>query len=278
VELQGYLFAAHLAMAELLEVRGDAARAQRQREAAWALRQRVEQRYWMNDAHFYAFALDRDKRQVDAMASNPAHLLWCGLPDAERAAAMARRLLAPDMFSGWGLRTLSSDNPAYNPVSYQRGSVWPFDTLIAAAGLWRYGELDAAFALIEGMLQAAGRFESNRLPELFGGFERSYSVPVPYRKANAPQAWSAAVPLLAAQLMLGVVPDAPQGRCHVRPCLPPWLPALALDGLRVGEGTVDIAARRDGGRTVIVHMKGEGIEVVEGTPPAPLSGRPPASR
>jgi glycogen debranching enzyme len=278
VELQGYLFAAHLAMAELLGVCGDAAGAQRQREAAWALRQRVEQRYWMEDAGFYAFALDRDKRQVDAIASNPAHLLWCGLPDAERAAAVARRLLEPDLFSGWGLRTLSSDNPAYNPVSYQRGSVWPFDTLIAAAGLWRYGETEAAFALIEGMLQAAGRFESNRLPELFGGFERSYSVPVPYRKANAPQAWSAAVPLLATQLMLGVVPDAPQGRCHVRPCLPPWLPELALEGLRVGEGTVDIAARREGGRTVIVRMKGEGIEVVEGMPPAPLAGRPPASR
>jgi len=273
VELQGYLYAAHLAMAELMDVRGETAPAQRQHEAARALRQRVEDRCWMGAAGCYAFALDRDKRQVDAMASNAGHLLWCGLPAADRAAAVAHRLLAPDMFSGWGLRTLSADNPAYNPVSYQRGSVWPFDTLLAAAGLWRYGKHEAAFALIKAVLDAAGQFDADRLPELFGGFERSYGTPVPYRQANVPQAWSSAVPLLAAQLMLGLVPDAPHRRCYAKPVLPDWLPQLAVDGLRVGDGIVRIAARRQGGRTVIEHWEGDGIEVVLDTPPAPLWGR-----
>jgi glycogen debranching enzyme len=273
IELQGYLYAAHLAMAELMDARGETAQAQQQHEAARLLRQRVEERYWMAPAQFYAFALDRDKRPVDAIASNAGHLLWCGLPSAERAAAVARRLLAPDMFSGWGLRSLSADNPAYNPVSYQRGSVWPFDTLIAAAGLWRYGEHDAAFTLIKAVLDAAEQFDASRLPELFGGFDRSYGAPVPYQQANMPQAWSAAAPLFAVQLMLGLVPDAPHGRCYVDPVLPPWLPRLELEAFKVGGGQAAISVRRDGSRTVIERLEGHGVELVVHTPPAPLLGR-----
>lgn len=274
VELQGYLYAARLAMAELMDERGEAAEAQRQREEAAALRRRVEERYWMEEAHFYAFALDGEKRLVDAIASNPAHLLWCGLPNRQHAIATAQRLLAPDMFTGWGIRTLSSDNPAYNPVSYQRGSVWPFDTMIAAAGLWRYGEYARAFALIKAVLDATASFESCRLPELFGGFDRSYGVPVPYQKANIPQAWSAAAPLLAAQLMLGIVPDAPHKRCYVQPLLPDWLPRLELTNLQVGDGQCGIMVRRDGEQTIVERLKGDGVEVVYGIPQAPLWGAP----
>jgi glycogen debranching enzyme len=274
VELQGYLYAARLAMAELMDARGDTAAAQRQHDAARALRRRVEERYWMPGAGFYALALDRDKRPVDAIASNAGHLLWCGLPAADRAAAVGRRLLSRDMFSGWGLRTLSADNPAYNPISYQRGSVWPFDTVIAAAGLWRYGAHDAAFRLIKGMLDAASAFEADRLPELFGGFAQAYGAPVPYAQANIPQAWSAAAPVFAAQLMLGLVPDAPHGRCHVQPHLPDWLPRLSVSGVRIGDGVLHVAARRDGDRTVIERLEGDGIDVIVGTPWSPLHGTP----
>jgi glycogen debranching enzyme len=274
VELQGYLYAARLAMAELMDALGDTPQAQAQHEKARALRRRVEERYWMAHAGCYAFALDRDKRPVDAIASNPGHLLWCGLPNAERAAAQARRLLEPDMFSGWGLRTLSADNPAYNPVSYQRGSVWPFDTVIAAAGFARYGEFDAAFALLEAVLDAAGQFEADRLPELFGGFDRSCGVPVPYYKANTPQAWSAAAPVYAVQILLGLQPDAPHRRCYVNPVLPDWLPSIELEGLRVGNGFVRVAASRRGARTVVERLEGDGIELEVGTPPTPLLGRP----
>ena len=184
VELQGYLFAARLAMAELFAEQGDRAAAERLRRAADELRALVEDRFWLADEAFYALALDRDKRPVGAVSSNPGHLLWCGLPSSARAAAMAERLLAPDLFSGWGLRSLSSRNPAYNPLSYQRGSVWPHDTALAAAGLWRYGQRAAASALLRSVLEAAAAFEGEQLPELFAGLDRRHGPPVPYEAAN----------------------------------------------------------------------------------------------
>jgi glycogen debranching enzyme len=233
VELQGYLFAALLAIAELLAALGEQAEAERLRQAANKLRDIVEERYWLEEEGFYAFALDGQKRQVASISSNPGHLLWCGLPDPKRAAKAARRLLKPDLFSGWGLRTLSSENPAYNPLSYQRGSVWPHDTLLAAAGLWRYGHYEEASTLIRAILEAAGAFEEARLPELFCGLPRSHDLPVPYEQANIPQAWAAASPILAAQLFLGILPDAPHQRCFVSPWLPEWLPRLELRGITI---------------------------------------------
>ena len=228
VELQGYLFVARLAMAELLAAQGEHAEAERLRAAASTLRDTVEERYWMEQEGYYAFALDGQKRQVAGISSNPGHLLWCGLPNQKRARALAERLLKPDLFSGWGLRTLSSENPAYNPLSYQRGSVWPHDTLLAAAGLWRYGHYEEASTLIRSILEAAGAFEEARLPELFCGLPRSHDLPVPYEQANIPQAWAAAAPILATQLFLGLLPDAPHGRCFVAPWLPEWLPRLEV--------------------------------------------------
>ncbi len=276
IELQAYLFAARLAMAELFAALGDPNRAAEQRHKARALRERVEQAYWMEDRGFYAIALDGRKRPVDSISSNPGHLLWCGLARPERAASVARRLMKEDMFSGWGLRTLSSRNPAYNPLSYQRGSVWPFDTLLAAAGLWRYGEYTPALILMRSILEAARAFESNRLPELFAGFERGKDgTPAPYEEANAPQAWSAAVPIAIAQLLLGIVPDAPRQRCFVRPNLPEWLPCLSLSGIRVGEGTVSVRAVRRGAETILDAIDANGIEAVPDIPPSPLWGAPP---
>ena len=275
VELQGYLFAARLAMAELLAKRSEHAEAERLRQAANKLRDIVEERYWMEEKGFYAFALDGQKRQVASISSNPGHLLWCGLSDPKRAALLAERLLKPDLFSGWGLRTLSSENPAYNPLSYQRGSVWPHDTLLAAAGLWRYGHYEEASMLIRAILEAAGAFEDERLPELFCGLPRAHDLPVPYEQANIPQAWAAAAPILAAQLFLGILPDAPHGRCFVSPWLPEWLPRLELRGIAIGEGSLDITVARRGTETVIEQVDGKHIEVIEGMVEAPLWGMPP---
>jgi glycogen debranching enzyme len=274
VELQGYLFAARLALAELLDEQDDKAEAERLRRAARDLRERVEERFWMEERDFYALALDRDKRQVASISSNPGHLLWCGLPDRARAARLAERLLQPDLFSGWGLRTLSSSNPAYNPLSYQRGSVWPFDTALAAAGFCRYGHRAAASTLLRSILDAAAAFEQECLPELFCGTDRARGLPVPYEKANRPQAWSAAVPLLAAQLFLGLVPDAPRGRCFLSPWLPDWLPHLELGGIAIGEGKLDIRIKRRGNDTVIDQMDARKLDVVRGTAEAPLWGEP----
>ena len=274
VELQGYLFAARLAMAELLEALGELAEAEQLRQAAHVLRDIVEERYWLEQAGYYAFALDGHKRQVKSISSNPAHLLWCGLPGQKRADLLTERLLKPDLFSGWGLRTLSSKNPAYNPLSYQRGSVWPHDTLLAAAGLWRYGHYEEASILIRAVLEAAQTFEEARLPELFCGLPRSHDLPVPYEKANIPQAWASAAPIMAAQLFLGLLPDAPHKRCFVSPWLPEWPPHLEMRGIAIGEGSLGITVVRHGTETVIKELEGKEIEVIEGKMEAPFWGLP----
>jgi glycogen debranching enzyme len=275
VELQGYWFAALLAMAELQEVAGRAKVARELRRDAADLRARVEHRYWMDELNCYALALDGHKRQAASVSSNPGHLLWCGLPSAERARRLGQRLLEPDMASGYGLRTLSSRHVAYNPLSYQLGSVWPHDTALAAAGLFRYGLRAQGAALLRALLTAARAFEDGRLPELFCGFDAREGPPVPYGQASSPQAWAAAAPILAAQLFAGLVPDAPSGRCHVQPWLPDWLPELALRGVAVGDARIDLTIRRRDGATRIERADGHGVEIVEGAPAAPLWGAPP---
>ena len=273
VELQGYLFAARLAMAELLAALGEQTEAERLWQQAGTLREVVEERYWLEEEGYYAFALDGQKRQVAGISSNPGHLLWCGLPAPQRAATVVERLLKPDLFSGWGLRTLSSENPAYNPLSYQRGSVWPHDTMLAAAGLWRYGHHEHACTLIRAILEAAGAFEEARLPELFCGLPRSHDLPVPYEQANIPQAWAAAAPILAAQLFLGLVPDAPRGRCFVSPWLPEWLPRLELRGVAIGGGCLDIAVVGRDAEKVIRRLESKEIGVRKGKVEAPPCGK-----
>jgi glycogen debranching enzyme len=274
VELQGYFFAACLAMAELLDEQGDASEAERLRRVARALRARVEEHFWLKDQGFYAVALDGRKRPVTSVTSNPGHLLWCGLPTRARATAVATRLLQPDLFSGWGLRTLSSRHRAYNPLAYQRGSVWPHDTALAAAGLWRYGLHEPAGILLRSLLEAATAFEAERLPELFCGLDRADGLPVPYEDANSPQAWAAAAPVLAVQLFLGLVPDAPRGRCFLAPRLPEWLPRLELRGIAIGRGRLDVAIARRGPDTVIEQLRCEDLAVIQGTVEAPLWGQP----
>lgn len=272
VELQGYLYAARLAFAELIEKTGESGEAARQRRAASELRVRVEQRYWLEAEGTYALALDPKKRVVESIASNAGHLLWCGLPSPERARRVARRLLESDLFSGYGVRTLSEQHVSYNPLSYQRGSVWPHDCALIAAGFLRYGLFDEAARLFGGLLEAASAFERRRLPELFCGFARNDSPPVPYEKANTPQAWAAAVPVLAAQSFLRLVPDAPNGTVHLSPWLPEWLPSLEIEGVEIGDGRLEVSLRRDANGTQIVHARHPSLNVVRGLPQAPLWG------
>jgi len=249
-------------MAELHEYTGDDTGAVRLRDSASMLRHLVEGRYWLEDEGFYAVAIDGDKEPVRTISSNPGHLLWCGLPSPDRARRTAQRLVADDMFSGWGLRTLSSKHPRYNPMSYQLGSVWPHDTMLAAAGMARYGLDDLAATVVRGVLDAACAFEESRLPELFCGIERELGGPVPYAQANVPQAWAAAAAPLAVQLFLGVVPDAPHGRCCLDARLPDWLPRLEIDRLGVGDRRMRLVLAREGDATMIEDIDTDGIDVV----------------
>lgn len=206
-EVQGYCYAALLAMAQLEERRGDDRAASRWREHAGRLRERFHEAFWMPDQQYYALALDGDKRQVDAIASNAGHCLWTGIVPDEFAGAVADRLLSPEMFTGFGIRTLATTSARYNPVSYHNGSVWPHDSAICAAGLARYGFSEHAQRVSDGLLDAATAFDG-RLPELFCGFDRSeQQVPVRYPTSCSPQAWAAAVPFELLRIALKLEPS-----------------------------------------------------------------------
>ena len=221
---------------------------------------------------FYAMGLDGDKRQIQSISSNPGHLMWCGLPSVERARRISERLLNEDMFSGWGLRTLSSAHVAYNPLAYQLGSVWPHDTLLVAAGLQRYGAFESSSRLIKSILEAALHFEQQRLPELFCGISRSEGLPVPYERANIPQAWAAASPPLVAQLFLGLLPDAPRNRCFLSPHLPDWLPELSVANIPIGHSSLSVSIKSKDGQTVVEHLESGDLEVILGSDMAPNLG------
>src|SRR3954466_709628 len=191
-------------------------------------------------------ALDRDGEPSPALGSNQGHLLWAGAVPRERARTVRDALMGDAMNAGWGIRTLGAGEAAFNPVSYHRGSVWPHDTALIAAGLRRYGFTAELTALFDATLDAASHADGYRLPELFAGFGRTeLAVPVPYPVACRPQAWAAgAIPFLLTTA-LGLQADALEGRLVVhRPALPGWLQRVAVRGLPVGGARVDLVFER----------------------------------
>ncbi|MHB8515523.1 MAG: amylo-alpha-1,6-glucosidase, partial [Dehalococcoidia bacterium] len=249
-ELQGYVFDAWMRMSEVFAHRGNDVRALELRRKAEALRERFEASFWCEDIGFYALALDPEKRPVKTVASNAGHLLWSGIARPDHAARVVKRFFEPDLWSGWGIRTLSAENPAYNPFSYQLGSVWPHDNGIIALGFARYGFREEAARVARDISGAASYFEGYRLPELYAGIERTPgSFPVQYRGANVPQAWAAGSVFHLLQAILGIHADAPHGRLYVDPALPEWLPDVTLRGVGVGRATLDLRFWRDGARS-----------------------------
>jgi glycogen debranching enzyme len=249
-EVQGYRYRALHDAADLLEAAGDGTGAERLRREAAELAARFRRDFWLESANYPALALDGAKRPVDAVASNAGHLLWSGILTPEQEAAVARRLVLPDLFSGWGLRTLAASNRGYRPVSYHVGGVWPHDTAIAIAGLARAGFHAEAGTLAAGLVEAGEHF-AHRLPELFSGFDRdSVGFPVPYPTAASPQAWSAASALLLLRVLLGMEP-APGGDLRVRPVLPPDALPLRLDGIATAAGLRSVVVGLDGEAAVI---------------------------
>ena len=263
-EIQGYVFAAWRGMAEIFAALGDPTRAALLTAKADALHTRFNAAFWNEEAGFYAYCLDGAKTPIHSVASNPGHLLWSGIVPPDRAARVVDRLMQPDMWSGWGIRTLSADNPAYNPYSYQVGSVWPHDNSLIALGCARYGLSEAAGRIAEDIHRAAGFFAQRQLPELYSGVQRDETnFPVQYLGANVPQAWAAASVFALVQAMLGLAPDAPNDRLLVSPHLPAWLPDVTLHGLRVGRHVFDIAFRLVGETTVFEVLRGDPACVVE---------------
>ena len=264
VEVQAYVYAARLGLARLARLRGEVALAESQQDAAEQLRRRFEEAFWMEEAGTYALALDGAERPVDSIASNAGHALWCGIASPQRAASVARVLTGPDMWSGWGIRTLSSETIGYNPIGYHVGSIWPHDNGICAAGFARYGLDEAARQVAGAMLEVSLHFRDARLPELFCGFERSHSpLPVPYPVACSPQAWAAASLFHVVYATLGMRPDAPASRLElVSPSLPEWLPDLRLRNLRVGEAVVDLGFTLNGSIAVEVLRRSGDLDVV----------------
>jgi glycogen debranching enzyme len=226
-EHQGYAYDARLRTARLLrEVWDDEPEAQRLEHEAAELKRRFNKDFWSAKRRHYVLALDGEKQQVDSMTSNVGHLLWSGIMAEQRAGAMVRRLLRDDMFSGWGVRSLSSEDAGFNPLEYHCGTVWPHDTAIVAAGMRRYGFDEEAKKLCGALLDAAEAF-SNQLPEVFAGFPRDDSgVPVEYPDALKPQSWAAAAPLLAIRTLLGL--EVVDGRLRSAP-----IEQLKLEGIEV---------------------------------------------
>ncbi|ONI87730.1 amylo-alpha-1,6-glucosidase [Saccharothrix sp. ALI-22-I] len=230
-EVQGYVYAAYLARACLCDDFDDPDGARRWRERAVRLKEQFNQRFWLPDLGYYAVALDGDKQPVDALTSNIGHCLWSGIVDDDKADQVARSLLSPEMFTGWGVRTLAADMGAYNPMSYHNGSVWPHDNALVVDGLMRYGFVDEAKRVATAVMEAAEAF-GGRLPELLCGFDRAeYPEPIPYPTSCSPQAWASATPVHLLRVLLRVQPYAPHRRVWLSPVLPDWFGPLALDGV-----------------------------------------------
>ncbi|MGH2783945.1 MAG: amylo-alpha-1,6-glucosidase [Actinomycetota bacterium] len=250
-EVQAYVFLAKARMADVFVALGDQARADELTRQADELKRRFNEAFWMEDERFYAIALDGDKRQVASVTSNPAHGLYCMTIDEDKAADVAARLLKPDMFSGWGIRTMSKSAAAYNPMSYHNGSVWPHDNALIAAGLKRYGFHKQTNRIATAIFETANHSDYMRLPELFCGFtRRTPNRPVSYPVACSPQAWAAGSPFLLLQAMLGLSAQAQNNLLTINsPVLPPWLNTVELKNLRVGDSLLHLVFRREGETT-----------------------------
>ena len=257
-ELQGYVYSAWVRMAEVFDALGKPDRARELRAKAAALFARFNEAFWDEDLGFYAYALDGNKNKVLTVASNAGHCLWCGIVPPERAKRVVDRLMAPDMWTGWGIRTLSADHPAFNPYNYQTGSVWPHDNAIIAMGFKLYGFGAEAARVAHDVSVAATHFLLNQLPELYTASERNESnFPVQYIGANVPQAWAAGSVFMLTQALLGFLPDAPRNKLYVDPLLPEWLPDLTVRDLRIGAHKLDIRFWRQDGQTAFEVIKGD---------------------
>jgi len=265
-EVQGYQYAALLGAAAMAEALGRDAEVPALRARARRLQERFEADFWLPDEAFYALALDRDGAPCRVISSNAGHLLWTRIVSDSRAQIVARRLLQDDMFTGWGLRTLSSRERAYNPMSYHNGSVWPHDTALAAVGMREYGMNAQFLTLATGLFEAVLQFDDMRMPELFCGFPRVAGyAPTRYPVACSPQAWASGVVFQLIGAMLGLRPEAADNQITLaRPTLPGWLTWIEIRGLRVSKSRLGMRVLQgsDGAAVELLARDGDAELVV----------------
>ncbi|WP_138497686.1 amylo-alpha-1,6-glucosidase [Nostoc sp. PA-18-2419] len=259
-EVQAYVYAAKMRLAEIARMKKRLDLADRWQEEARNLKVRFNQDFWMEDQDFCALALDGDGKRVDSITSNPGHCLNLGIFTHEKAYSVAERLRGPDMFNGWGIRTLSSLSPAYNPMGYHIGSVWPHDNALIAMGLRSLGLIDQALEIFQGLLDMTSQQSYQRPPELFCGYERNGdNAPVQYPVACTPQAWATGSIFQLLQMMVNLVPDA-QNNCLriIDPALPESINRLCLHNLQVGTTILDLEFERSGSTTACRVAKKRG--------------------
>lgn len=258
-EVQGYVYQAKKGLSPILKLIGESELGRQLDEQAARFRESFERDFWMEEEQFYAIALDQDKDQVKSVTSDPGHLLFSMLPEVSRAAAVADRLVADDMFNGYGIRTMSSEAAGYYPMSYHNGSVWPHDNGMILLGLSKLGYKQQAGKVISGLLEASRHFEYQRLPELFCGHGSELGYPVPYPTTCSPQAWAAATSFAFLQAILGINPNAIQKEIHLNPFFIAGMDSLTVDRLSVGDGVLSLELTRN------VETGEIEVEVVENT-------------
>ncbi|WP_414584362.1 glycogen debranching N-terminal domain-containing protein [Scytonema sp. PCC 10023] len=259
-EVQAYVYAAKLRLAEIARLKKRIDLSDRWTEEARNLKLRFNRDFWMEDQDFCALALDGEGQQVDSITSNPGHCLHLGIFTPEKAYSVAERLRAPDMFNGWGIRTLNSLSPAYNPMGYHIGSVWPHDNSLIALGLRSLGLVDQALELFEGLFDMTNQQPYQRPPELFCGYERNGdNAPVQYPVACTPQAWATGSIFQLLQMIINLVPDAPNNCLRIiDPTLPESISTLSLHNLKVGSTILDLEFERSGSTTACRVAKKRG--------------------
>ncbi|HEY9788123.1 MAG TPA: amylo-alpha-1,6-glucosidase [Candidatus Obscuribacterales bacterium] len=259
-EPQAYLYAARLEVGKVAKLLGHHSYAEKLLEQAETLKERFYKHFWMDNEEYIALALDGDGKQVQVITSNPGHCIWCGILDNDAANKVADKIMTSRLHSGWGIRTLSSGEVAFNPISYHNGSVWPHDNAIIIEGIQKLGRTRDAHLLILEMLEVAQLQPEFRLPELFCGFIREASnKPIDYPVSCSPQAWAAGSLFQVLACCLSFEPEAINNILKINnPSLPSWLGKIEVRNLKVGESKLDLAFNGEGEYTFLQILKKTG--------------------
>ncbi|WP_283152476.1 amylo-alpha-1,6-glucosidase [Guptibacillus hwajinpoensis] len=263
VEVQGYVYQAKSGIADIFEVLQEPKMARELREQAASLKETFHNAFWMEEHQFYAIALDKDKNQVGTLTSNPGHVLYSGILDEESIESVSRALTSEKMFSGFGIRTMAEGEAGYNPMSYHDGSVWPHDNSMILLGMGKNDRAKEASLIMNGLIEASGHFEYDRLAELFCGYADRSGKLIKYPVACSPQAWAAGTPLTFIQTVLGCFPDSLKGEITLKPLLLDEMNELHVDQLRIGDGILSLSLNRttNGMTELNVHENTTGLRI-----------------